>query len=122
MRFVKLFANNRSMGRHDVPEVIEAEDGKSFRLYGATRMDGSGVVLEASELADGRLTGRTCAVGDQNYGHHQYQPHLFRHESPLLPCDRAPSAGLVVGRRRRREGRGLALTSGCVDKHPQRCG
>lgn len=62
MRFVELFSNNRSMGRHDVPEVIAAEDGKSFRLYGATRMGGNGVVFEASEMAEGRLTGRTCAV------------------------------------------------------------
>lgn len=62
MRFVELFLNNQSMGRHDVPEVIEAEDGKSFRLYGATRMGGNGVVFGAAELAEGRVTGKTCAV------------------------------------------------------------
>lgn len=62
MRFVELFSNNRAIGRHDVPEVIVAEDGKSFKLFGATRLGGNGVVFEASEMVGGRPTGRTCAV------------------------------------------------------------
>lgn len=62
MRFVELFSNNRAMGRYDVPEVIVAEDGKSFKLFGATRMGGNGVVFEASEMAGGKFTGKTCAI------------------------------------------------------------
>ena len=62
MRFIELFQNNRSMGRYDVPDHVETDQHQSFRLYGATRMGGNGVVFEASELIDGRLTGKTCAV------------------------------------------------------------
>ena len=50
------------MGRYDVPDHVETDAHQSFRLYGATRMGGNGVVFEASELIDGRQTGKTCAV------------------------------------------------------------
>lgn len=62
MRFVELFQNFRSMGRYDVPDHVETDAHQSFRLYGATRMGGNGVVFESSELIDGRQTGKTCAV------------------------------------------------------------
>lgn len=50
------------MGRYDVPDQVESNPNQAFRLYGATRMGGNGVVFEASELVAGRLTGKTCAV------------------------------------------------------------
>ncbi len=50
------------MGRYDVPDQVDADAHQAFRLYGATRMGGNGVVFEASELIDGKLTGKTCAV------------------------------------------------------------
>jgi serine/threonine-protein kinase len=50
------------MGRYDVPDQVDVDEHRSFRLYGATRMGGNGVVFEASELIDGRQTGKTCAV------------------------------------------------------------
>lgn len=62
MRFVELFQNFRSMGRYDVPDQVNADSGHSFRLYGATRMGGNGVVFEASEIIEGRPTGKTCAI------------------------------------------------------------
>ncbi len=62
MRFVELFQNFRSLGRYDVPDQVDSDARQSFRLYGATRMGGNGVVFEASELVDGQPTGKTCAV------------------------------------------------------------
>lgn len=62
MKFIELFQNNRSLGRYDVPDQVYADNRHSFRLYGATRMGGNGVVFEASELIDGQQTGKTCAV------------------------------------------------------------
>jgi hypothetical protein len=62
MRFVELFQNFRPMGRYDVPDQVDADQRQSFRLFGATRMGGNGVVFEASELIDGRPTGKTYAV------------------------------------------------------------
>ena len=62
MRFVELFDNNRSLGRYDVPAEIRTAEGRSYRLYGATRMGGNGVVFEASELLNGRTTGINCAI------------------------------------------------------------
>lgn len=62
MRFIELFQNNRSMGRYDVPDTVDTDPRQSFRLYGATRMGGNGVVFEASEIHDGHATGKTCAV------------------------------------------------------------
>lgn len=62
MRFIELFENNRSLGKHDVPDEIASSDVRSFRLYGATRMGGNGVVFESSELLNGKQTGTNCAV------------------------------------------------------------
>jgi serine/threonine-protein kinase len=62
MRFVELFENHRSLGKFDVPDEIVSSNARSFRLYGATRMGGNGVVFEASELKNGLLTGTNCAV------------------------------------------------------------
>lgn len=62
MRFVELFENNRSLGKYDVPDEIVSSNGRSFRLFGATRMGGNGVVFEASELQNGNSTGSNCAV------------------------------------------------------------
>lgn len=62
MRFIELFENNRSFGKHDVPDEIASLAGKSFRLFGATRLGGNGVVFEANELQDGTPTGINCAV------------------------------------------------------------
>lgn len=49
MRYAELFENNRSLGKYDIPDEIASNDGRSYRLYGATRMGGNGVVFEALE-------------------------------------------------------------------------
>ncbi len=62
MRYIELYENNRFLDRHDVPDVVTSTDNRSFRLHGATRMGGNGVVFEATELQNGRPTGIECAV------------------------------------------------------------
>ena len=68
MRFVELFENNRSLGKYDVPEHVPSAAGRTFRVYGATRMGGNGVVFEASEHRDGLATGTSCAVKVLKHG------------------------------------------------------
>ncbi|NDY91787.1 serine/threonine protein kinase [Ideonella livida] len=62
MRFIELFQNNRSLGRHDVPDHVHADNGLSYRIYGATRMGGNGVVFDAAEKLHDVATGKSCAV------------------------------------------------------------
>jgi len=62
MRFIPLFQNNRSIGKYDVPERIAAGSNRTFRLQGATRVGGNGVVFEATEYVDDQATGLHCAV------------------------------------------------------------
>ncbi len=62
MRFVELFENFRSVGKFDVPNEVEAETGARFRLHGAVRMGGNGVVFQAGEVVNGLPTGHTRAV------------------------------------------------------------
>lgn len=63
MRYIQLSQhNNRTIGKYDVPDRIQVGSDHYFRLYGATRVGGNGVVFEASEHIDGRPTGVNCAV------------------------------------------------------------
>jgi len=62
MRYIDLYEGNHLLGRFDVPDHVVATEHQSFRLYGATRQGGNGVVFDASEFVDGRATGRSYAV------------------------------------------------------------
>lgn len=61
MRYIELYENN-PLGRFDVPDEVASSNSRSFRLHGATRMGGNGVVFEATELQRGKPTGTECAV------------------------------------------------------------
>jgi len=62
MRYIDLFAGNQPLGRFDVPDQVIATEDHSFRLHGATRQGGNGVVFDASEFRDGHATGKSYAV------------------------------------------------------------
>lgn len=56
-----MFENNRSLGRHDVPDHAYADDDLSYRIYSATKMGGNGVIFDATEKLHDVVTGKSCA-------------------------------------------------------------